>query len=122
VITFLRRIGATTTVLELESRLVSRSLRGELNRAINAETANLLRSVIAGSRQLAAIDDAEAAGALAREPVPVRAVAAARREAPEATYAELAARTGLTRSAVQRSLVRVEALAEQWSAIGRPPR
>jgi DNA-binding MarR family transcriptional regulator len=41
----------------------------------------------------------------------VRAVAAARRETPEANLGELAARLDLHRSAVQRSLERIERLA-----------
>ncbi len=109
--TFLRRIGAGATVLELEARRVSRSLRGELNRVINAESANLQRAVIAASRQLASIALLEADGRLAVQPRVVREVAAARKAVPEATLAELAERLELHRSAVQRALERLEALA-----------
>jgi len=44
---FLRRIGAAGALLELEARQVSRALRGELNRVLNAESANLQRAVAA---------------------------------------------------------------------------
>ena len=108
---FLRRIGAGPSLLELEARQVSRTLRGELNRIINAESANLGRTVAAAGRQLAAIDALEAEGRLRREPATVRSVAAARRETPEATITDLADRLGVHRSAVQRSLERVERLA-----------
>jgi DNA-binding transcriptional regulator WhiA len=108
---FLRRIGAGPSLLELEARQVSRTLRGELNRIINAESANLGRTVAAAGRQLAAIDALEADGRLGREPAMVRSVAAARRETPEATITDLADRLGVHRSAVQRSLERVERLA-----------
>jgi DNA-binding protein WhiA len=108
---FLRRIGAGPSLLELEARQVSRTLRGELNRIINAESANLGRTVAAAGRQLAAIDALEADGRLGREPFMVRSVAAARRETPEATITDLADRLGVHRSAVQRSLERVERLA-----------
>ena len=50
--TFLRRIGAAGALLELEARQVSRALRGELNRVLNAESANLQRAVGAAGRQL----------------------------------------------------------------------
>jgi cell division protein WhiA len=108
---FLGRIGASATLLELEARSVARSLRGELNRVLNAESANLHRSVAASGRQLAAIDALEADGRLAVQPRTVRAVAEARRETPEASLSDIAARLDLHRSAVQRALDRLERLA-----------
>jgi DNA-binding protein WhiA len=112
---FLRRIGANAALLEVEARQVSRALRGELNRVLNAESANLQRAVGAAGRQVAAIEELEASGELAEQPVVVRSVAEARRETPEATLAELAERLGIHRSAVQRALERIERLA------GSPP-
>ncbi len=109
--TFLRRIGAGSAILELESRQVARALRGDINRVINAESANLQRAVIASSRQLRAIDLLETDGRLAEQPFVVRIVASARRETPEATFGELAARLELHRSTVQRALERIERLA-----------
>jgi len=108
---FLGRIGASVSLLELESRSVARTLRGELNRVLNAESANLSRSVEAAGRQLAAIDALEADGRLAEQPKVVRAVAEARRETPEASLSDIAVRLELHRSAVQRALDRVERLA-----------
>jgi len=110
--TFLRRIGAAGALLELEARQVSRALRGELNRVLNAESANLQRAVAAAGRQLDAIAVLDADGRLAEQPYLVRLVADARRETPEATLTELAARLELHRSAVQRALERLERLAE----------
>jgi DNA-binding transcriptional ArsR family regulator len=109
--TFLRRIGAGASLLELEARQVSRALRGELNRVLNAESANLQRAVGAAGRQLAAIRLLEGDGRLAEQPYVVRVVAEARRETPEATLGELAERLSLHRSAVQRALDRLERLA-----------
>jgi DNA-binding transcriptional regulator WhiA len=108
---FLRRIGAGGALLEVEARQVSRALRGDLNRVLNAESANLQRAVGAAGRQIAAIDDLEVDGRLASQPYVVRLVADARRGTPEATLGELAERLGLHRSAVQRALERVERLA-----------
>lgn len=108
---FLRRIGAGGALLEVEARQVSRALRGDLNRVLNAESANLQRAVGAAGRQIAAIDALEADGRLADQPYVVRLVADARRGTPEATLGELAERLGLHRSAVQRALERVERLA-----------
>ncbi len=109
--TFLRRIGAGASLLEVEARQVSRSLRGDLNRILNAESANLQRAVAAAGRQLVAIRALEADGRLAEQADTVRLVAAARRETPEATLAELAGRIGVHRSAAQRALERIERLA-----------
>jgi len=108
---FLRRIGAGGTLLEVEARQVSRALRGDLNRVLNAESANLQRAVGAAGRQIAAIDELDVDGRLAEQPYAVRLVADARRGTPEATLGELAERLGLHRSAVQRALERVERLA-----------
>jgi WhiA C-terminal HTH domain/WhiA LAGLIDADG-like domain len=108
---FLRRIGATASLLEVEARQVSRALRGDLNRVLNAESANLQRAVGAAGRQVAAIDELTASGELGRQPFVVRSVAEARRDTPEATLGELAERLQIHRSAVQRALERIERLA-----------
>ncbi len=114
--TFLRRIGAAGALLELEARQVSRALRGELNRVLNAESANLQRAVAAAGRQLDAIATLDADGRLARQSYGVRLVADARRETPEATLSELAERLELHRSTVQRALERMERLADDGPA------
>lgn len=110
---FLRRIGAAGALLELEARQVSRALRGELNRVLNAESANLQRAVAAAGRQLDAIGRLDADGRLRDQSYVVRLVAEGRRETPEATLGELAERLELHRSAVQRALERIERLAEE---------
>ncbi|HEX9043405.1 MAG TPA: DNA-binding protein WhiA [Candidatus Limnocylindrales bacterium] len=119
VVHFLRLSGAGAALLELEARQVARALRGELNRVINAEAANLQRAVAAASRQLAAIDLLEADGRLAEQPYVVRVVAEGRRETPEATLTDLAERLVLHRSTVQRALERLERLALHDDVVGR---
>jgi cell division protein WhiA len=119
---FLRRTGARAALLELEARQVARAVRGDLNRVINAESANLTRAVSAAGRQLAAIAELEADGRLAEQPYTVRLVATGRRETPEATYAELAERLSIHRSAVQRALERVEWLAVHGDEAHEPVR
>jgi DNA-binding protein WhiA len=109
--TFLRRLGAAGALLEVEARQVSRALRGELNRVLNAESANLQRAVSAAGRQLDAIAALEADGRLAVQSPAVRLVAEARRATPEASLGDLAERLGAHRSAVQRALERLERLA-----------
>lgn len=111
--TFLRLIGAGAALLELEARQVARSVRGDLNRVLNAESANLQRAVAAAGRQLAAIEQLDAEGRLGEQNHLVRVVADARRETPESTLGELAERLDLTRSSVQRALERIEWLVLQ---------
>jgi hypothetical protein len=120
IVTFLRRAGAGAALLELEARQVSRAMTGELNRVINAESANLTRAVEAAGRNLAAIELLATDGRLAAQPYVVRVVADARRDSPESTLGELAERLGLHRSAVQRALERIERLAlHDDGAVGR---
>lgn len=107
VVHFLRLVGAGGALLELQARGVGRSLRSDLNRQLNAETANLRRTVEAASRQLGAIRGLQASGRLAALPATMRRVAAARVEAPEATLSELAEGLDLTRATVQRALERL---------------
>src|SRR5206468_476284 len=88
--TYLRLSGATETLLRLESKRVSREVRGRTNAAVNAESANLRRTVHAAREQAEAIRALAAAGRLARLPRAVRIAAAARMRAPEASLAQLA--------------------------------
>jgi hypothetical protein len=111
VLALLRRMGGSSSVLEVEARLVTRQLHGHLNRVLNAETANLRRSVSSSARQLATIDELEAAGALSALSPMAQAVARERRAAPEATFSELAARLGVSRARVQRAFARMDAVA-----------
>jgi hypothetical protein len=115
IVMLLRRTGASVSALELETRLVTRALRGQLNRAFNAEGANVHRSVATAARQLAAIELLDAHGRLEDLPPSTRTLAELRREAPDATFSELALRLGVTRSLVQRAFARIEALAAALS-------
>lgn len=109
--TFLRWVGAAASLLELESRQVARSVRGDLNRLLNAESANLERIAAAAARQLDAIETLAGDGRLEQLPEPVRAVAHLRRAVPEASIGELARELEQSRGRVQRSLERIESLA-----------
>ncbi len=109
--TFLRMIGANASLLEIELRQVARSVRGDLNRLLNAESANLERIAATAARQLEAIEELERDGRLARLPATVREVALKRRATPESSLTELAAELELPRGRVQRALERIEVMA-----------
>lgn len=104
---FLRLAGATETLLRFESRRVSREVRGRTNAAVNAEAANLARTVAAARVQAEAIRSLADAGRLGSLPAQVRSAAAARVRAPEATLAELAARLGTTKWSMRQRLRRL---------------
>ncbi len=118
ILSFLRYCGAGASVLEIEARLVMRQLQGHLNRVLNAETANLERSVASSARQLALIERLEAAGRLGELSALDQAVARARRAAPEASFTELAASLGLGRARVQRAFTRIESKASAAAPAG----
>lgn len=113
ILEFLRTCGAGASVLEIESRLVMRQLQGHLNRVLNAETANLERSVATSARHIAIIDQLEADGRLVELSEVDRTVARARRDAPEASFTELATILGLSRARVQRAFGRLESAAQR---------
>jgi hypothetical protein len=107
ILAFLRVCGAGASVLEIESRLVMRQLHGHLNRVLNAETANLERSVASSSRQIMLIEQLESDGALGQLSDVDRSVAQARKAAPEASFTELATSLGMSRARVQRAFGRL---------------
>jgi hypothetical protein len=115
ILALLSRLGATASVLEAESRGVTRQLHGHLNRVLNAETSNLSRSVAASARQRTAIEHLRASGRLAVLPELERALADLRQEQPEASLSELASQLGVSRPRVQRALRRMETAAEVTS-------
>jgi len=84
---------------------------GDLNRVINAESANLQRAVAAAARQLEAVDTLDADGRLAKQPYVVRLVADARREVPEATSHRAGGATAGASVGGSAALERIERLA-----------
>ncbi len=111
IIDLLRHLGATAAALEIETRLLNRTLHGHLNRVVNAESANVRRAVDAASRQLAAIEELERNDGLRKLSRRTRKVATARKRSPEATFGELAAAIGLSRGQVQRAFYELESAA-----------
>lgn len=105
--TFLRLAGATETLFRFESRRVSREMRGRTNAAVNAESANLARTVLAAREQAEAIRTLAKAGRLSRLPASLRDAAAARQRAPDASLAQLAARLDATKWSVRQRLRRI---------------
>jgi len=108
--------GANRALLELAQDRVAGEVRGRLNRSLNAETANLNRTILASERQLAAIAALEKAGRLDTLPADLRESARLRRRSPEADLASLAEQQGIGRSALNHRLRRLVALAAELGA------
>ena len=111
IIGLLRKLGSSSASFQLETGLLNRSLRGHMNRVVNAESANLRRAVEAAHRQLAHIDALERVNGLRRLSRRTRRVIDARRRAPEATFGEIAGALSMSRGQVQRAFNELEGLA-----------
>lgn len=109
----LRLTGANRALLDFETSRVSRDVRNRLNRLLNAEEANLSRTVRAADRQLQAITRLEMAGELAILADGLREAAAQRRRQPEADLDTLASSLGISRSAMNHRLRRIVELAAE---------
>lgn len=111
----LARIGAHAAFLEWDGARLRRELRGEANRATNADEANLGRSVAAAGRQVAAIETAVAAYGWDGLPDELAETALTRVANPEASIAELASLHDppVGKATVHRRLGRIADLAEQ---------
>jgi hypothetical protein len=111
VATLLRLTGANRALLDFEAGRVARDVRNRLNRLLNAEEANVDRTVRAADRQLQAIALLAAAGELDRLPDGLRETAAQRRAQPDADLDTLSSALGISRSAVNHRLRRLVGLA-----------
>lgn len=111
--TLLRLTGANRALLDFETMRVGRDVQNRLTRLLNAEAANLDRTVRAAERQLTAIRALQAEGRLEGLPLALREAAGARRLQPDADLDTLADTLGVSRSAVNHRLRRLVELAAE---------
>ena len=108
----LSSIGAQAGRLTFEAGRVIREVRSGVNRRLNAETANLRRTAVAGVRQLESIAALEADPKRWEAlPPAVREAAALRARHPDDDLAHLAERAGCSRPAMAGRLHRLVAAA-----------
>ncbi|HUW65420.1 MAG TPA: DNA-binding protein WhiA [Spirochaetia bacterium] len=117
---FLKLAGAHTAFLEFENARVLRGVKGDVNRVVNCETANLNRTVEASLRQLESIGQLDEILGLRRLPPALRVIAALRVENPDASLQELGEmmEPQISKSAVNHRLRRLEQLAAKLGATG----
>lgn len=112
--TLLGVMGAGAALLAYEEQCIRRQVRGDVNRLVNAETANLGKAAAAGVEQARAARALRDAGMLETLPAGLRAVALARLHHPEASLRELGAllHPPLGKSGVQHRLALLQKLAQ----------
>lgn len=113
----LARLGAHTAFLRWDGERLRRELRGDANRAANADRANVSRAVAAGTRQAAVIERLVGHPRWDELRDDVRAVGLARIASPEATLAELGALLDppVGKSTVHRRLSALLTAAEEFA-------
>ncbi|HYG57876.1 MAG TPA: DNA-binding protein WhiA [Symbiobacteriaceae bacterium] len=89
VVRFLALIGAHQSLLQYEDVRAKKELKNLVNRQVNAETANLSKTVEASARQVEALEHMRASGQLEKLSPPLRELAILRLENPDASLKEL---------------------------------
>ena len=109
----LAKLGAHSAFLDWDAARLRRELRGEANRATNADQANLSRAAGAAARQVAAIEAVVAESGWDGIPDDLRTTALARLANPEASLGELGALHDppVGKATVHRRLARIADLA-----------
>jgi DNA-binding protein WhiA len=108
----LSTMGASRAVMEFENVRVVRDVAGQVNRRLNFETANIDKTIGSALRQVAAIEKLERSGELEKMSLALQEMARWRKANPELNLSELAARTKLTKSAINHRLRRLVEVAE----------
>ena len=115
---FLGAIGATKSMMKLENARIVRDIAGTVNRRVNCETANLMRTVDASVRQIRDIEYLRDQGVLEKLPENLREAAELRLKMPDATLRELseASNPPVGRSGFNHRLMRLSSLARSLKA------
>ncbi len=112
---FLTLIGASGAAMAIMEAKIEKDLRNHVNRQVNCETANLLKTSAASQRQIAAIEAALAHGGIEVFPENLRETVDLRVAYPEASLAELAAKFSppISKPGLDHRLKRILKIAEQ---------
>lgn len=115
IVDFLRIAGASSALLDFENVRIVKSVRNQVNRLVNCETANLEKTVEASLRQTETITRLIEKVGLQAIPAPIRDVAVLRLSHPDCSLKELGGlmEPPLTKSGVAYRMKRLEAMAEK---------
>ena len=122
IVTFLALVGAHRALLRTEDVRIIKSMRNDVNRLVNAEIANQQKTAEAALTQIEAINALADAVGLENLPPALGELAVLRLANPEVSLRELGelADPPLTKSAVYHRVRRIEELAEEMLAEGKP--
>jgi len=114
IVTFLALVGAHRALLRTEDVRILKEMRNDVNRLVNAETANIHKTATAAAEQVAAVRTLERQRGLDALPPALREIAYLRLENPDVSLRELGelADPPLSKSAVYHRVRRLEELAE----------
>ncbi len=87
---FLTRMGASLSAMEIMEAKVEKNLRNNINRQVNCETSNLVKTTDASAKQIAAIEKALLIGGIEIFPENLRETVDLRVANPASSLAELA--------------------------------
>lgn len=91
IVTLLTAMGATNAVMQIEDLRVKRQVYGNINRAMNCDSANLQKQMTASREQLEAIRRLRETDRFATLPPSLQQIALLRLSAPDATLTQLGA-------------------------------
>lgn len=123
VVDFLNLIGAHSALLRVEEARVRKSMRNKVNRLVNAETANLNKTMAASWRQVDCIRFLDARLGILALPKTLQEVAELRSRYPDSSLQELGEliTPPLSKSAINHRLRKLEALAVKLGFEGSRP-
>lgn len=115
IVDFLRIVEASKALLDFENVRILKSVRNQVNRQVNCETANLAKTVDASVRQVESIERLINKVGIKVFPVTLRDLALLRIDYPDSTLKELGImlEPPLTKSGVAYRMKKIEILAEQ---------
>lgn len=109
----LTKIGAPVAAMRIMNTKIEKDMTNFVNRRVNCDTANVLKTVVAAEEQLHAIRKLKESGVYEALPEKLREAAKAREESPETSLSELAAQMGLTKSGLSHRMRKLLELASE---------
>ncbi|MBM7616681.1 DNA-binding protein WhiA [Weissella uvarum] len=118
-------IGATNAMLKMEDIRIMRDMRNSVNRLVNAENANLDKTVNASQKQIDDIEFLDAEVGLNRLPEKLREIAQVRldhREEPMSALGDYVPSGPISKSGVNHRLRKLTKMADELRETGRLPK
>ncbi|MCM0582692.1 DNA-binding protein WhiA [Weissella diestrammenae] len=125
IVDLLNLIGATVAMLKFEDIRVMRDMRNSVNRLVNAENANIEKTVSASQKQIDDIEFLDAEIGLHRLPIKLREIAEVRlahRDDPLSELGQYVHSGEITKSGVNHRLRKISSLADTLREGGQLPK